>query len=161
MTINQALSLAKKMMNNYTELRYWSVNFNRRKRAFGICDYSKNQIELSAILVPVMTDSAIMDTIIHEIAHALTPGNGHNKVWQMKCIELGGDGKRCGGSDKYTDGVVGQQILQEKLAKYTLVCPVCGKKSHKSRKPTRAVSCGSHNSHVYNPLYKMIVTQNF
>jgi hypothetical protein len=39
------------------------------------------------------------DTILHEIAHALTPGHNHDSVWRAKSIEIGCDGKRCYGSD--------------------------------------------------------------
>lgn len=37
-----------------------------------------------------------------------------------------GNGQRCGGSDNYKDGKEGRQVVMEKLAKYTLTCPVCG-----------------------------------
>ena len=160
MTINQAIRLAEKMMKVHNELRYWKVTFNKRKRAFGVCNYSKRQIELSTYLVPAMSDDAIKDTITHEIAHALTRGHGHDNVWKMKCIELGGNGQRCGGSDHYKDGQAGQMIIQEKLAKYTLACPCCGTKYYKNRKPTRSVSCGKHSG-VYDPKYKFIITQNY
>ena len=160
MTINQALTLARKLMSNHKELKNWSVTHNNRKRAFGVCRYNKRQIELSALLVPAMTEDAIRDTIIHEIAHALTPGHNHNRVWKMKCIELGGDGQRCGGANKYKDGAVGQATIQQSLAKYTLTCPVCGEAYHKNRKPTRSHSCGKHGK-GYRPEYKLILTQNY
>lgn len=160
MTINQALILAKKLMNIHNELRYWNVTCNKRKRAFGVCNYTKKQIELSALLIPVMTDEAIKDTIIHEIAHALTPGHNHDRIWKSKCIELGGNGQRCGGSDKYKDGEKGRIIAQEKIAKYTLTCPVCGKTYHKNRKPTHALSCGEHGR-GFDLKYKLVVTQNY
>lgn len=31
----------------------------------------------------------LLDTLLHEIAHALTPGDGHGKLWQAKAMELG------------------------------------------------------------------------
>ena len=160
MTLNQAITLAKKLLSKYPELKGWSDSTNMRKRAFGVCDYRNRLIELSAILVPAMTDEAIQDTIVHEIAHALTPGHNHDYVWKQKCIELGGDGKRCHGSEKYTDGKVGQAIIMDKIAKYTLTCPVCGEKYHLHRKPTRTKCCGKHGG-GYNEKYKLVLTQNF
>ena len=160
MTIELAILVAKKLMSNHTELKIWKATFNNRKRAFGVCNYTKNQIELSSILIPAMSDKAVKDTIIHEISHALTHGHGHDDVWRSKCIELGGDGKRCGGSEKYEEGKEGREVLFEKISKYTLTCPCCGAKSFKNRKSTRASSCANHGG-VYDVKYKLIVTQNY
>lgn len=160
MDINKAIALAKTIMGNHSELKNWKVTSNNRKRAFGICSYGKSQIELSSVLVPIMTDKAILDTIIHEIAHALTRGHNHDNVWKRKCIELGGDGKRCGGTEKYKDEEAGK-VLMEKLEKYTLTCPVCNAKTSMSRLPKRSYSCINHGSRYYNPEYKLIISQNF
>lgn len=160
MTLNQAVILAKKMIENHKELKGWRIVSNRRKRAFGVCNYTYRQIELSAYLIPECTDKSIKDTIIHEIAHALCPGHNHDRVWQMKCVELGGNGQRCGGADNYKEGKVGSLVLQEKLAKYTLTCPVCDAVYHKNRKTTKVSSCGKHGR-VYDPKYKLTVTQNY
>ena len=160
MTINQALTLTRKMMNDYPELRYWKVTHNNRKKSFGLCNYTDSVIQLSSHLVPVMTDEAVKDTIIHEIAHALCPCHHHDNVWKEKCIELGGNGQRCGGSDKYKDGVKGHKIVQEQLAKYTLTCPVCDQKYHLNRRPAVSKSCGMHGR-GFNPEYRLVLTQNY
>lgn len=160
MTINQAMTLARKMMKPHKELTSWKVTFNNRKRSFGVCSYRDRQIELSAHLVPVMTEEAIKKTIIHEIAHALTPGHHHDGVWRAKCIELGGDGERCGSHNHYKDGMNGQKEFQKKTAKYTLTCPECGNTSFMNRRPSKSYSCGKHGR-SYNPKYKLIVKQNY
>ena len=161
MTINQAITLAKKIMSNHPELKYWTVTTNNRKTAFGVCKYGPREIQLSALLVPAMTEDAIQDTIIHEIAHALCIGHNHDNVWKKKCVELGGNGQRCGGANKFKDGKVGQQVLLEKIAKYTLSCPCCNHKSYKTRKPTRSTSCGICAPRKYNEQFKMILSQNY
>jgi len=73
----------------------WDVSFNDRRRAAGLCDYARKRIILSRPLMAQRTWDDTHKTIIHEIAHALTPGHKHDHVWQAKDIELGGRGTRC------------------------------------------------------------------
>jgi predicted SprT family Zn-dependent metalloprotease len=161
MTINQAITLTKKMLSEYSELSRWNVTTNRRKKAAAVCNYTYRQIELSMYVIPSLLDSSVKDSIIHEIAHALCPGENHNNVWKRKCIELGGNGQRCYSSVDYREGAKGRIELQEKLAKYTLTCPVCGEKYFKNRRPTKSSSCGKHGTRGYDPKYKLTVTQNY
>ena len=162
MTIVQAVKMATQMLREHNELNNWIVVLNRRKSAFGVCSYKQKEIQLSSLLISVTTEDSIKNTIIHEIAHALCPKQGHNRIWQRKCIELGGNGKRCGGSDNYKDGYEGREEFEKKTAKYTLTCTVCHKKSYKNRHSTRrSSSCGEHGTRYYDERYKLIVTQNY
>ena len=162
MNITTAINLAKEMLSQHPELveNKWSVTVNRRKRAFGLCSYTKKEISLSTYLVPVMTDKAIKDTIIHEIAHALTKGHNHDRVWQRKCLELGGNGQRCGNYNKYIEGKEGRKDILSQVSKYTLTCPVCGFTTYMGRNPKRSYGCSEHGGY-YDPKYKLVVTQNY
>src|SRR4051794_40057748 len=76
-------------------LHGWSFAFNRRKRAMGLCRYSRKTIELSIYLVDRNGFEEILDTILHEIAHALVgPCHGHDAVWKAKCREVGAKPQR-------------------------------------------------------------------
>lgn len=80
----------------------WTFGFNDNKRRAGVCRYTPKSIELSRHYCENNPDEKIKDTILHEIAHALLPpGNGHNRVWKAKCIEVGAKPERC-----YDDTVV-------------------------------------------------------
>ena len=160
MTRLEITTLAKRLISNHIELSGWSFIFNNRKRSFGLCSYNKKTIELSSYLVVGMTDKAVFETIIHEIAHALTPGHAHDYIWERKCIELGGDGKRCGDFTKFKEGKETQTEVYSRISKYTLTCPCCGYTTYMNRKPKRSYSCGKHGV-GYNPLYKFIITQNY
>jgi hypothetical protein len=107
-----------------------------------------------------MTDTAIKDTIIHEIAHALCPNQGHNRIWKRKYIELGGNGDRCGGSNKYVGGASGRDYIMSNVSKYTLTCPDCNYTVYMNRKPKRKYSCGKHGG-VFDPKYIFIISQNY
>lgn len=160
MTINQVAILAIELKNKHSQLTYWSFTFNKRKRSFGTCNYVKKEIQLSTTLIPVMSDEAIKFTIIHEIAHALTRGHGHDLEWKRKCIELGGDGNRLGVTDKFKEGNEGRAEFHKNTSKYTLTCPTCGKESYRNRLPKRNCSCSEHSNH-YNEAHKLVLTQNY
>lgn len=59
------------------------------KRNIGYCSAWRKKIAIQAHFFFAMTAAQVEETILHELAHALTPGEGHNKVWRAKAIELG------------------------------------------------------------------------
>jgi len=92
MNIDNAVDLAKRLMW-VNKLRGWRVCLNKDLANMGLCDYAAKTIYLSSTLVLLCKYGSVRNTILHEIAHALTPGHGHDAVWRRKCLILGGDGK--------------------------------------------------------------------
>lgn len=113
----------------------WTFKWDRAKSRNGRCDYNRRVISLSFPLTSQREEAAVRNTIIHEIAHALTPGAGHGEVWRRKFIQMGGDGKRRSGD----------RVSIE--YKWTALCAVSGKtlgKTHrKSAKMGRSI-CRCH-----------------
>lgn len=63
---------------------------NRLSSALGRCTYGKRLIELSTDHAKRDSYENILDTLMHEIAHALVgPGKGHEKEWQAMALKLG------------------------------------------------------------------------
>jgi hypothetical protein len=155
MKIEQAFQLATILKNKQPELHDWRIRFNKQKKSFGLCDYDNKTIELSIHFIPYCTYGSIINTIIHEIAHALLPDHNHDDVWKNKCIELGGDGKRCGNRKDFISAKSRETIYQN-ISKYTLTCPKCGYKYFKHRKPIDDLCCGWHDKD-----YSLIVTKNY
>ena len=61
----------------------WSFEFNRRKRSLGLCFHHRKAVELSLHLVEHNGPEEVLDTLLHEIAHALVgPRHGHDAVWK-------------------------------------------------------------------------------
>jgi predicted metal-dependent hydrolase len=85
-----ALATARNLMNAHG-LRDWSLRLNNAKRAAGSCNYQTRTITLSKFFLAQRSDEENLDTITHEIAHALTKGHRHDLVWQLKHRELGGN----------------------------------------------------------------------
>lgn len=73
----------------------WRVVLDNARRRAGQCNYRERVIKLSRYLTEARTPEQVRDTVLHEIAHALTPGHGHDGVWQRKCLSIGGNGQRC------------------------------------------------------------------
>lgn len=53
-------------------------------------------ISLSKHYAQLLPADEIRETMLHEIAHALTPGHQHNHVWKAKAVEIGAKPERCG-----------------------------------------------------------------
>src|ERR1700722_17840393 len=87
--IRQVRQLAYDLMAQHGLLA-WTFAFNRRKSSLGLCLYELRTIELSVFFVIRNPHEEIVDTILHEIAHALVgPGHGHDAVWKRKCQQIG------------------------------------------------------------------------
>lgn len=80
-------------------LHDWDFAFNGRcKRILGRCFFFKQKIELSSAYVLLNTDEEVLDTIRHEIAHALAflhdKEHGHGRKWREWCIKTGANPSR-------------------------------------------------------------------
>jgi len=78
----------------------WRFAFNNRKRALGLCSYTKRTIYLSSYFLPRIPEDELVDTILHEIAHALDlirhgRCSGHGVKWQAIAREIGAKPLRC------------------------------------------------------------------
>ena len=90
------LSLAGSLMSEHDELEHWNVRLSgRMKTAAGMCDYNNNTISLSTAILSLWSQELVEDTILHEIAHALTPEAGHGHEWKAMCRQLGAKPERC------------------------------------------------------------------
>ena len=83
----------------------------------------------------------VVDTILHEIAHALVGLKaGHGPIWQRKAREIGCNGLRC----------FGDEVITPK-AKYVAECKN-GHQFEAHRKPSSRRSC-SRCCKTFNPDY--------
>lgn len=128
MKLREAQTLAETAMRAHG-LDGWTFSFNRRKNSFGLTNYTRSMIQLSAILTEHGTREQVTQTIGHEIAHALCgEGTGHGPVWKAQMRSMGLVPDRCGDASEQQE-----QVLRS-TAKYVLSCSVTGRViAHKNR----------------------------
>ena len=87
---------AQDMMDQHgLTARGWVLDFNTNKSRAGVCYHRERKIAFSTVLMKHFGEAEALNTVTHEIAHALVgPGNGHNYTWKQMHIRLGGNGSR-------------------------------------------------------------------
>ncbi len=113
----------------------WSVEL-RPHTGFrlGGCHYRLRLIALNTFYVANNSEEMVVDTLLHEVAHALTPGHQHDVVWKAMAIQLG-----CRPDRNAMTGLVLQP------GRYKAVCPTCQAIFYKYRKP--------RYMHIYGAYY--------
>lgn len=105
----------------YCQYRWWTVDGRR--------EYKVTGISISRHYASILPIEEMTQTILHEIAHALTPGHKHDYVWQRQARLLGHTGDRCATPSAVPEGA------------WKGVCPN-GHQSEQIRAPRRMKSCG-------------------
>jgi len=105
--------------------RGWTASINTRMtRTYGICRYGPRRVEVSWPIARLNGRAETMNTIAHEVAHAIAgPGAGHGPKWKDACALTGARPERC-----YS----GDEVATPK-GRYVATCAACG------------ADCGSRN----------------
>lgn len=77
---------------------------NLNNKILGLCECRvegegmiHGQITISKRHAENDKEDDVIETILHEIAHAITPGAGHSKIWQQTSLSIGGNGQAVAG----------------------------------------------------------------
>jgi predicted SprT family Zn-dependent metalloprotease len=115
---HDAAQLARTLMVQHG-LSGWTFRFDHARRRFGSCRYGQKTITLSRPLTLLNEEVQVRDTILHEISHALCPGEGHGPRWKAQCRRIGAKPVRC-----YTEQAVRSPARGP--ARYRMGCHHCG-----------------------------------
>jgi SNF2 family DNA or RNA helicase len=120
----------------------WKIKLVTTNLILGKCVYTEKTIYLNTHHIDTHPDVEVVNTIKHEVAHALTPGSGHGTLWKDKAIELGAAPIECASYsldaraiDAIRSGLQIEVTYEERTIrepKYTIgklqeKCPTCGK----------------------------------
>ena len=154
MKITKAKKLAEGLIGDFCP-DYRLEFSNRYRTRFGCCNCRTQTITLSTKLVELNDESKVRDTILHEIAHALTKGHGHDEVWRMTAKKLGCNGER---TYKTSD------VRIPKRRSYVYECPNCGKRTTKYKRVSNLACgkcCREFNGGKYSDKYRIkLVKEN-
>ena len=147
----QARDKAHELMDKYgLRKEGWKLAFDNAKRRNGACEYGTKTIYLSKHYIKLNSEELIVDTILHEIAHALTPRDaGHGPLWKAKCAEIGA----------MPVAVKRGMGIKQVEGKWKAECPnpECDFKVSRHRKPTSRArySCSKCSGRYFNWRYEL------
>lgn len=156
MDLNLAKKMAIELMTEHRVPTNWVFRFDRGRRRFGCCNYTKTTISLSHHLVRLNSEERVKNTILHEIAHALCPGAHHGPAWVRTAKSIGCTGERC-----YT---AENTVTMKPLIKGTCPTPDCGAVLLRNRVSRKACACSAccrrFNHGAYDAKYTLIWSRN-
>ncbi len=125
MNTTKLRGLAEQLFYKY-QLHNWKFCLVDTGRRLGYCRYDKQVIQISSYYAQHSEEIKVMDTLLHEIAHALVgPGHGHNSVWKAMALRLGATPRACDSSPETV----------QKPGDWQAKCPSCQRVHHKYRRP--------------------------
>ena len=107
-------------------LQGWTFGLADTKQRLGVCKYRTNRIEIAEYYALNTPQKSVLDTLFHEIAHAIAgPAARHGPVWKAIAIRLGALPRAC---DHSPDTVTHPGDWQA-------TCAACKKIFHRYRRP--------------------------
>jgi predicted SprT family Zn-dependent metalloprotease len=107
-------------------LHGWTFALADTKRRLGVCKYRTKRIEIAEYHARNNSTPVVLDTLLHEIAHAIAgPAAKHGPAWKAVAVRLGAIPRAC---DDSHETVVTPGDWQA-------TCPSCAKTYHRYRRP--------------------------
>jgi predicted SprT family Zn-dependent metalloprotease len=104
----------------------WTFGLAHSKRRLGVCKYRTRRIEIGTYYALHNPESAVLDTLLHEIAHALAgPEAGHGPAWQAVAVRIGATPRACDNSP--------HTVVQP--GEWQTTCPACNLTHHRYKRP--------------------------
>lgn len=125
MNLQAAVNLANEKIRQHLPNMGWTFQLDNSVKRFGQCRYRTRVISMSKHLIELNSEEQVLDTILHEIAHALTPKAHHGYEWKMACIRIGARPVRCYSTD----------TVEQPKMRYQATCGCCNKVWQKAKRP--------------------------
>jgi len=104
----------------------WTFGLADTKRRLGVCKHRSKRIEISKYYAIHNSEESVLDTLLHEIAHAVAgPEAGHGPIWKAVAARIGATPRAC---DDSPDTVV-------QPGDWQTTCPACKHTHYRYRRP--------------------------
>lgn len=126
----------------------WDRGINRR----GLTSYSARRISHSRVHAEHISVRSFVETVLHEIAHALVgPTHKHDEVWRSTAIAIGDTGNRL-----YEDRPAA--LMAATAPPFVGTCPNCKREVRKHRRSRVACRhcCDAHNYGHFDERFTLV-----
>jgi predicted SprT family Zn-dependent metalloprotease len=107
-------------------LQGWSFGFSNTKRRLGVCKYRTKRIEIAEYYALNSSRESVLDTLLHEIAHAIAGAAArHGPKWKAVAIRLGATPRACENSAE----------VAMQPGDWQAKCPACNRVIHRYKRP--------------------------
>jgi hypothetical protein len=147
MNRTEATKFLRQLLDEHglSDWRVTLTNNERYMNIMGMCVHDKKTIILNAFHVDTHPSVEVLDTIRHEVAHALTPNDrSHGAEWRLKAKSLGANPTQCATYgvdpvvlDAFRSGaqvevIYEEEVIVNRTPKYHITrlqdkCKICGK----------------------------------
>jgi len=125
----------------------WSIHLHDWKARLGSCDFARKEIGISRHHIAHDPHEEVLDTFVHEVAHALAgPRAGHGKKWKARIVALGGMPR----------AKASRSQLAGPMPLWTGQCPGCDQRIFRHRLTGRGrdLACAHCCAGRYDPAYR-------
>lgn len=125
MDLDQLEAIARRELAD-NGLRGWTFGLSRTRRRLGVCKYRQQRIEVAEYYALHSPEESVLDTLRHEIAHALAgPAAKHGPKWKAIAVRLGATPRSCEST--------GLAVVEP--GDWRATCPGCRRTVHLYRRP--------------------------
>ncbi len=125
MELSELETIARDELKKHN-LKGWTFGWAKTRRRLGVCKYRAKRIEIAEYYARHNPRESVLDTLFHEIAHAVAgPSAGHGPVWKAVAIRLGARPRACEDSE--------EAVVEP--GDWQAICPSCNKTVHLYRQP--------------------------
>lgn len=125
MDLKELETIARTEMARY-DLNGWTFGLAATKRRLGVCKYRTKRIEIAEFHAANNPPSIVLDTLLHEIAHALAgPAARHGPKWKAIAVRPGASPAACDDSPE----------TAHSPGDWQATCSTCNRMFYRYRRP--------------------------